>query len=138
MKNQVDLNVWIENNHIQTEGGQTMTNGQVDFTDGSRTGTYTLRMGRRPSNRRIDFTDGIRITTYKLRIGRQREMVTDGSRTITYMLRWTDNDKLSAHLHLYVEDHVQAKDGQTTTNGQFDFTDGSRTGTYILKKGKQR
>ena len=110
------LHRWIENNHIQAENKQTRWNGQSNFTDGLRTTTYTLKMGRQGEMIR-DFTEWLRTTTYILRMSRQCEMIR-GASQMDY-------------------NHIRPEDGQTIWNGQSNFTDGSKTTTYILKMGRQ-
>jgi len=108
----------MESNHVQTEGGKTMRNGQIDFTEGWRANTYRLRMGRR--------REMVRLTSRR-----------DGDQPRT---DWglEDDEKWSDQLHGAKSNRVHPEDGQTTRSGQIDFTEGQRATTYKLKMGRRR
>jgi len=97
----------MESNHIQTENGQMMRKGQIDFKDGWRANTYTLRIGRQRKmlrltswgmktnhvqtedgqtmkNGQINFIERWGAITYRLGMSRRRERVRSTS--------WRDGD----------------------------------------------
>ena len=112
------LHRWIKKNHIQAEDGQTMWNDQRDFTYGSRTTTYSLRMGRQ--------CEMVRAT---LQMNQEQQHTNWG---------WAENVESSEGLHRWIKNnHIPPEDGQTMWNGQSNSTDGSGTTTYILRMDRQ-
>jgi hypothetical protein len=103
----------VGDDNILPEDAQTLSNGQVGFTEASRKITYQLRMRRH-------------CQMVRSALWRHREL----SRT-----SWgcADIVKWSGRLHGGIEnDHVQAEHAQTLSNGQDGFTEASRTITYKL------
>jgi len=108
----------IKNSHIHAENVQTRRNGQMDFTEASKTVTYTLRMCRQG--------EFVRWTSQK----HQKQSLTF----------WECADKVnwSDRLHRSIKNsHLQTEDAQTRINGQMDFTEASKTVTYKLRMCRQ-
>src|SRR5260221_117295 len=107
-----------ENSHLQAEGAQTSRKCQMDFTEAARTATYDLRVRRQAEN--------VRWTSR-----RQREQQRSGGGC-------ADKQKLSDALHGSKENsHIQPEGAQTSRKCQEDFTEPSRTATYVLRVSRQ-
>jgi len=140
MKWSDQLHVWKENIHIQSEDGQITWNVQVDFTERATTKQPHTSYGQK-TYRQLDPIEWQR-PTYILRMGRKHELVRstlqDRNRPHTYW-GWADDVKWSVRLHRRTEtNHIHSENGQTTWNGQLDFTEGRRPTTYTLRMGRQR
>jgi hypothetical protein len=64
-----------ENSHLLAEDAQTRRKDQVNFTEGLKTVTYSLRVHRQGEKDQVDFTKALKTVIYILMVHRQGEKI---------------------------------------------------------------